>query len=319
MLFGQVGFLQYTGKLSLGSDPIRDYVRGEVSKSSVIPDGFYEFNGTDEFLSFTRVSGSTYVGFRVVHQVDMRPLMYQDYWRILNAEFYTFDGAQMNPLGVTALSGGESECVFKRNSTKDDFTGGYHGDELVTDFKFFADGIEVGMTAPIPLTPCSTSNYLEHSTMHATAEGGLPIEGHPVECTHIKKTIFARGGYETFNRLTWVAPGLVTLWYHGISCVGKQTALRGYTEALFTPVEFTQSGEQKLESVGSREFFSWGDDYSASVTAKQILPAEDDAASTLFISDRNGDSKYYRRSPPKNVSQGEVWESVMKVAFKSRV
>jgi hypothetical protein len=40
---------------------------------------------------------------------------------------------------LTALAGGESECVY-RASDAVDFTGGWHGDEQLTEVNFFIDG-----------------------------------------------------------------------------------------------------------------------------------------------------------------------------------
>lgn len=316
LLIYQAGFPSYIASFRYEGDPIRRYV--EQVSSQTLPEGFYQFDGASEFSVYTKISGAVYVGFKIKHRLDMNDLVYVDYWRIIEAYFYLHDGMNLVNTGVFALAQGESECVWKRNSNKDDFTGGYHGDEILSDVSFYADGVQLNVSDPIPLTPCGEFYYLIKSTMHATAEGGVVVPGHPIECYHIKKTSFKDAGYETFNRLIWETPGPVTLWYHGISCVAKPAAMNGYTEADFVPVLFTGTQEQKLESVGNREFISWGVDYSASVTAKQILPAEDDAASTLFISDRVEDSKYYRRSPPKNVSQGEVWESLMNVKFGAR-
>src|SRR5690606_4968312 len=100
---------------------------------------------------------------------------YLDYWRLVKANVYRYNGTAMLDLGVSSLANGESECVFKRTSAKDDFTGSYHGDEIVQEVSFFADGVEIDpllLINPIELTPCNSFSYVEKSTMHATAEGG---------------------------------------------------------------------------------------------------------------------------------------------------
>jgi hypothetical protein len=172
------------------------------------------------------------------------------------------------------------------------------------------------LSSPISLTPCSDFHYLEKSTMHETAELGVFIPGHPVECYHIKQTSFLDGGYETFNRLTWEKPGLVTLWYHALSCVGKAAATTVYTEGTFTPTVMTGAEDAKLTADGPREMYSYGTSYAAFVTSALLKPAEADAASTIFIMDRDVDSKYYRRTPAATAAQGDVWESRMRVRFK---
>lgn len=331
VLISQKGFMQYVFKTTSTNDPIRTYVDQKTISSNPICFYSYDPSGTPPgesgmpsnglFKVYTRIADTNkYVGYRLGHEVDMRPLIYKDYWRIVDAEWYEFDGTDMIAIGKNAITEGESECVYKRNSSKDDFTGGVHGDELVTNVKFFAGGILVDEpTEAVGLTACTEFSYLEKSTMHATAESGIIITGHPTECDHIKHTTFNNSGYTTFNRLTWVMAGLVTLWYHGICCFAKDNGTTIYCTSDFTDIDMTGSGLGLPEITGYRDVFYRNDDdlLGGFITSRLIKPEVKDLTSVLFVSDRPEDSKYYRRSPSETVAIGDVWESEMIVKHTS--
>lgn len=326
VLIGQKGFLYY--KLSTNSviDPIRNYVSNVASNS--YPNCFYSYNpiGTPNgqsgqppngmFYIYVRIDNTNkYVRYELGHEVDMREAVYKNYWRIIRASWFKYDGLNMTPLDLKAITDGESECVYKRNSDKDDFTGGVHGDELFTSVRFFAGGVSVEVGSDnIPLTPCTSFSYLESSTMHATSESGVIITGHPLECYHWKHTTFDNSGYTTFNRLTWVMPGLVTLWYHGICCYAKDQATIAYSESTFLDAEMNGDNQEKLTSTGFREVYYRNNTNKLGgfITSKLISPNKDNT-SILFVQDRGADSKYYRRVPATTVANGDVWESVMTV------
>ncbi|MEN6544482.1 MAG: hypothetical protein ABFE07_00400 [Armatimonadia bacterium] len=329
LIFAQIGFLSYTGKVTSNFDPVRTYISDSVA--SAFPNVFYSYSltggstsGNEFFMVYSRLAGERYVGYKIGRFVHVSELVFADYWRLEEAALFIYNPLenQFEKTGVVLLGSGENECVWKRNSSKDDFTGGIHGDEKTTAVSFFAGGVEIDpalLSSAIALTPCDSFSYKVLSNMHATAEGGVPIAGHPVECTHIKVTSFHGGGYRTFNRMTWVNPGLVTLWYAGIACIGKDAASDGYTDGTYVAAAYTGSGDNVDKAVGPREFHAWNATlgYSAEVTSRIMKPADQDAAATLFIHDRTTDSKYYRRQAPVTVVAGDVWESEMTVAYST--
>lgn len=333
LLIAQAGFPIYIVSLNQKSDPIRSYVEKYVSEnasgsSSPLPSCFYSFtkssgNNIGEFKVYVKVNSNKYIGFDVGHNYDMRELVYMDYWKINRAYLYEYNEGQMINTNTLAISSGESECVWKRSANKDDFTGGTHGDELVTEVLFFANGVQIDnslLNEDIELTACDSFYYLEKSTMHATAESGEVIEGHPIECYHVKKTDFNNKGYSTFNELKWVASGLITLWYHGICCLAKDFGKTLYSE----DYEQINTGELP-DKTGFREMWYRNDDNktSAYITSKLLRvdsqgedkTIEKDKGAVLFVQDRTIDNKYYRKMRSTSVSEGDIWQSTMTVIF----
>lgn len=283
---------------------------------------FYSYNlANSEFFVYSHLRGKDYVRYRIKRETDMDPLIYQDYWRLVDGYICNYIGGEMVVTPVCLLEGGENECVFKQNSGKRDFTGGYHGDELVIRAKFFAGGVEISdLSENIPLTACQDFAYSEYSSMHETAETAttpVPIPGHPIVAYHDKLTEIKNGGYTTKNKLTWNFAGLVTLWYQ-LSCVAKAAATRTTFNPYQTSDFLDTSGTQGIlnAETGQSNVFYYGDNYSANVDSQYEISGVDNSAADLFVNARAGDTKYYRNPPSRNVTIGEVWESEMEVKYK---
>ena len=223
----------------------------------------------------------------------------------------------MQPTGKTALGIGESEFVLKTNATKVDFTGGYHGDELVTDIKFLADGILIPATENIALTACEQFEYVEKSTMHETATADGVIAGHPKIADHIKHTVFKNSGYKTVNKCTWNYDGLMTIIYHGIACIHKDVATVVFSDDTYTDQAMTGSTNNYFNNIGARLYKGRNEANGLAVEAVsyQVTPSDKDALSEFFVHDRSTDSKYYRKTPAGNVAVGEKHESYLECKF----
>lgn len=325
LIIGQLGFSQYESSISGAStDPIREYVQSQIETVSAetYKKGYYSFDVgvaplMGMFKVFTQVKDDMYVGFEIKHEYDMREEIYQDYWRIYQALFYKLEDGVMQPTGKTALGIGESEFVLKTNSTKVDFTGGYHGDELVTDIKFLADGLPVSIIANISLTACNQFEYIEKSTMHETADANGVIAGHPEIADHIKHTVFKDAGYKTRNLCAWNYDGLMTIIYHGISCIHKDVATTVFSDDTYTDQAMTGSTNNYFNAIGSRLYKARNEANGLAVeaTAYQVTPSDKDALSEFFVHDRSTDSKYYRKTPAGNVAVGEKHESYFECKF----
>lgn len=321
IIVGQMGFSRYLSELGGGEiDPIRDYVKEQIAGASFqnMSVGYYAYDASSQtFFAYTQVKGNLYVGFEVKHEVDMRDLIYQDYWRIFQALFYTFDGETMQPTGKTALGTGESEFVFKQTSAKDDFTGGYHGDEIATSIKLMIDGFPISTVSSIPLTAANKLEYIVQSTMHETSEGGIFVPGHPVIADHMKHTEFLRGGYKTRNLLGWRYAGTLSTLYHGISCIHKDVASVVFTDKDYTDQAMTGSGNNYFNAIDARLYKGRTPTNGLAVEAAAYQQKVDgaDALSELFVHDRSTDSKYYRKSPARAVSIGEKHESYFECYF----
>ena len=318
---GQKGFSSYSSWL-IGEtfDPVRNYVTMRLSNTTTNAECYYSYDlNNKKFYIYTQVKNNLYVGFEVKRETDMSDAVYQDYYRIVQALFYTRSDSGMTATGKTALGVGESEFVFKQDSTKTDFTGGYHGDEVLTDVKFLADGVAVATTANIGLTACRQFEYVEKSTMHETANSSGFIAGHPVIAYHTKHTIFKSQGYKTKNYLKFNYNGTLSTLYHGIACIHKDVATTVFNDADFTDQTMNGSTNMYFNAVGARLYKSRNDTnkLAAEASATQVKNAADDATSTLFVHDRTADSKYYRQSPSRTVAVGELHESYFECKFLS--
>ena len=323
---GQSGFSQYLSSISGQSiDPVRDYVKAEIAEVAKqgLSKSYYSFNVgvaplLGAFKAYTQVKNDLYVGFDIKHEYDMREEIYQDYWRIFRADFYKLENGVMQPTGKVALGIGESEFVYRTNSDKVDYTGGYHGDELVTDIKFLADGILIPTTANIALTACEQFEYIEKSTMHETANKttGVVTE-HPKIADHVKHTLISNSGYKVRNKCVWNYTGLMSTLYHGISCIHKDVASTVFIDDTYTDQPMTGSTTEYFKAIGARLYKARNEANGLAVEAAayQVTPSDKDALSEFFVHDRSTDSKYYRKTPAGNVAVGEKHESYFECKF----
>lgn len=285
------------------------------------------YSGKELFVIYVKRegNGSHYVGIQLGHAYDMSDIVYSDQWRIITANEFTFDGSTMIQTDTGTIANGESECVFmpiNRTYTKSNFAGGWHGNEIYSKFKLFIDGVPLtSLTTAFTLRACENASYIQYSQIHEPPDliDGVetPVAGHPVECDHIKHTIFGSGGYTTINTLVW-AGNKPNFWYHGICCVGKNQALNGFDED-FSEYVYTGTLESATSKVGNRAYFYYNttNKLGANVTSTLIAKSEDDLSCTLFVQDRGVDSKYYRRTPDNDsTAENEVYKSTMTVIFK---
>jgi len=267
-----------------------------------------------------RGNSNRYVGFELRHDYDMSEMVYTDQYRIGIAKEYIFSGGVMNLASSDlVIVEGESECVyFEIGST--DHTGGVHGDEILSQVTFYVDGIPLttdDLSENFSLKPCQKFEYIQISTTHKTSTDGVnPVEGHPSEATHHKRTTFSNSGYQTFNRLIWLGAFDINYWYHGICCVGKIQASVGFDES-FQQITFSGSTDMTDLALGNREmnYYDATNKLSAKVTSTLLKNAATDPSCQMFVWDRATDSKYYRQTPETTTSENETWESIMTVTF----
>jgi hypothetical protein len=96
-----------------------------------------------------------YFGFEICHEIDASELVYANLYRLRYCYMYEFDGTVMSNTGIQYLTAGESEFVY-RTDGKADFTGGFHGDEQLTEINFYLDGVRLtDLVTPFALRECS--------------------------------------------------------------------------------------------------------------------------------------------------------------------
>ena len=320
------GFVENTFSYSFLSSPIKGYVDAKISTVNNSPECFYRYvAAAKKMFVFTKIQGNTYVGFEIIYEYNMVDTIYVDYWRL--GEGYPYILGPNNSLTKQTellLAGSENECAWKQASGKDDFTGGYHGDELMTSLEFYANGVKLSWNkdTDIALTACDTFYYLEKSTMHESPNAGnIPVAGHPKVADHVKITTIHQGGYDCFNRLIWNYNGNMSLWYIALSCIGKGGATNYRIEADFVNrVADGTTGTYPNETgfVGYSKVDYWSSKYSSKVDSN-VIKGFDDALCGVKVNDRSipspNDTKYYNQSPARTVSIGEIYESQISVRF----
>lgn len=331
---------RYTSKFQFEEGAIATYptIKGEPYVDGKRVVGIDTSNNPPCFVSYNPTGSSTgrllltiyvqragpksniYTGYIVENEYDMSELVYKNLSRIVRANDYEYDGGIMILLSSDTIFGGESECVYQDlRGSKADFTGGVHGDETFLIFRFFINGVIQDPATPLNLVPCQYAHYTQLSRMHETATviGGVPTPNpaHPINNLHWKKTVFINGKYITENDLFWYVSFLI-FWYHGISCIGKFSALWAYDED-FDLQQMTSTNIQYFNKVGQHtiEYYQPANKRSVTVKATLTSPTVADEDCVIFVDDRNSDSKFYRKTPVYTTTINQRDKSIMEVSF----
>lgn len=289
------------------NDYARTYVSLDITGSSTENERFsiYTRNkNTDEYLCFN-----------VEHEVI--PEIYSDQWRLVESVFYKYDGVSMTPINLKALTSGESESVYKRQNF-DDFSGGYHGDEIVTNIKFYIDNIKIqdGDLLNFDLKPCDEFSYRQISTVHTAPFQGVEAQGNPVEAIRHKITKFQNMSYETFCRYIWqIDINDFESFFLNMSSIALDIGEYGENFELEN-VLFNEDGSRRLKKKGK-----WIRQYSPQNNTAVVIESEtniNDDIAEQQIWDVSAYHKYYRDvNPERNLiaNAGDIWEGKTKVTF----
>lgn len=296
---------------------------------------YYSFDkGSQETVRvYVQVSDSLYAMFRILHEVNGNKN--KNLWRITTSYMCEYKDEQMTEL-YPILTDGENEFVWysARNGVQD-ATGGFHGNERIDldpygNVEFHADAEVLNLSQSINLTPCESFYYIQHTTMHETGTGGVagsanyvPVPGNPVECYHEKRTVFDKGGFDTYNKLIWAKNETPVLRnYFGLFCVTPDVSKKGMNESGKEEL-FNDSGGMKLVSNDSK-ITMYEEDKCIKVIcdARLIKPAGH--AITTMVWDKAGSyNKYYARlgtgsssGIPINTNEGDIWESEASLYFE---
>ena len=311
------------GSMALPFQPFEPLINGAKVKfefdtnDNINSYNYYEFNttanaGHPQFRVYTNIGGSKYIGFKLALQYDLSDSVYSNQWRIHSAEMYTFNGSAMISDGVNLLYGGESEFTYRIWGASD-HTGGIHGDEILNSVNFFADGKEVSIATNIALTQCKEFYYIQDSNLYETDN-----VAHPIQSLHYKVTNFKDGGYHTKNRIKLELDCDFEQIFFGISCVAKSCASKGHNE-LNDGGDFTGSLNDIINYKLSRDFYARNEanNLSAFTTSKLSNPIVNDFNCQMFVTDRQFDSKYYRKYVPAGITPaGTILEGEQSTYFK---
>lgn len=276
--------------------------------------------GTEQFKAYVQVYGfdkTVYFAFEIAKDYDLADLVYTNQYRIQRCEICTFDGILMTEINERALMSGESEFAYK-HAGKDDFTGGWHGDEILTEVNFYVDKVRLTsseLSSAFDLLPCDEFLYIQKSNLTETAESGVPNLSHPTEALHDKYTSFGDSSYEVRNRITW-QQNIADVYAH-LSISTLSTYLGEYAQTdKYNIATFDRLGNRKIEGINDNAHI-WNETNGFSV---DILSEFDtyNNSSNQYISDASSNNKYYRRTGNVAVTNGEEWNSKTIYKFRNK-
>ncbi|SDM66310.1 hypothetical protein [Kriegella aquimaris] len=278
------------------------------------------FKGHEKFIVYVRdeVNPIYYYGFEISHEVDTSLLINTNQYRLQKASIYEFDGRGMRLTGLEALATGESEFVYKTLDAID-FTGGWHGDERLTEVDFFIDGralSEIELSKGFSLKPCTEFSYEQKSLTYVTKKNGqTDYINDEVEGVHSKTSTFRNSGYKTTNRIIWQKQSCIAIGYMSISSIATDMG------------EFCQSDiskKYKLDRLSGRKIndknstiYIWNETNGTSAIVTSEFSINNDSA-IQFVWDVPNYNKYYRNVVYENsisVNKGNEWKSVTNVLF----
>ncbi|WP_077920432.1 hypothetical protein [Spirosoma sp. 209] len=282
--------------------------------------------GRELFTIYVKYSPTSlfYAGYQVAHVVDTG--IRADVWRIYQADLYKYVSGAMIAQGRALQTQGESEFVYQVDG-KTDATSGFHGDEKLTSAFFYIDGQRLTsgqLASAFTLTPASVFHYEQTANIYQT-DNVTDV----IQATHRKITTFNNAGYTTDNTCLFSAsPGLIDVWYSGISCITLDQSGVFYTENLNYTVADGVSGP-KINEVGPRDvrFFNAATGLSARVSStitRAVVggvdrTAEFDAAGFIEIYESAGlRTKYYRKARNFTPVAGDRLQSITTVTHYIR-
>jgi hypothetical protein len=281
---------------------------------SVNPTGY---NGRTAIMVYTkRGNTNRYVGHLVAHELDTSETKFQDLYRLISADEYSFDGFNMSLISLNTIISGENESVYLIPN-KLDFVGGTHGNEKKQLIELYVDGIKIDITVAKNLAACKFAYYIQKSTMHEPpTSAGVVAVGHPIDAIHYKKTVFTDKGYTTYNDMLWQRVVGLQLWYIGIVCVGRTMADFAFDED-FDSATFANTQSFLLDKIGKKEinYRNQTTNRGCKVVSSIVSDTISDAQCGVKVWDRSIDAKYYRYTPSYSTVIGKRDKSVTVVEY----
>lgn len=283
--------------------------------------------GTGLFTVYCRYSQNSqfYAAYRIGHVLNST--IRADLWRIVGADLFKWNGTTMVNQSMELLTDSESEFVW-REQGKTDFTGGYHGDEYLTEAYFYINSVRLSsLASAIPISPASDFWYIQKSNMIETDNVTVVNR-----CVHHKDTKFLAGGFTTKNRVIWSGitnvsifyPGLVTVSHNQSGIVYNEDYSYQTTTAPAVQVDFFHSPGGAMNGQHEIKYFNPTTELGALVSSritKAVKGSTDntalyDSMSEIFVRDNVSYAKCYRgfypgqQTPtPILTAAGEIWEA----------
>lgn len=311
---------------------------GALETSGVqYPNMMYKFepngNGTGQgkFTVYAKLDGNKYIAHVIARTIDNSDAVYLDYYRYMGSTLVVYSDGVFTGNTIVFTSQ-ESEFVWQQ-SGKSDFTGGFHGDERLTDVRFYVDNQIIAngnTTDAIALTTCDSFYYIEKSTMHEAPTGGAPNPAHPVQANHTKITSIDRYGYKSKNLCNWTASIILAQYYSGICCVSRNLSTTGWSNKDYVEYNLDTDSAQlggrgyreysaRNASTGLSVFFTSRviDGGTVLVDSQQVLDVRDNGLPAQYKKGYRGFSTNTPLgSETKTTVVGETWISEMECRFE---
>ena len=241
---------------------------------------------------------------KYVFEHDVDASKNADIWRIEYVALCNSIGAEMKTITVH----GEWEAAILLHN-RADFSGGIlHGDEVLSNISFFADGQLVNISRDISCLYFNELRILQTSTMYDPNDSTTPI------ATHTSEHLFTKDGLTINQSLEWLVDTGVTNSYMAMFPVAKAVTSSYCTDKDYTPQAIPSSPNVTIPGV--RSINIWSDSARVfCVFGVGNYRGLDDSKMRLLISDNNGDNVYNKcyfylnDADGTTVNVGDVWKT----------
>ena len=242
-------------------------------------------------------------------------------WRLIAVNEVEINEGIITPTGKVLITYGENEFVLRQTSpSKIDFTGGYHGDEMLgkdgTFIEFYVNGNIMPIPdVDVPITPCSSFWYKQKTILIETenTDESTDYVGRDI-AYHTKHTYINEDGYTTRNRIDFIE-SIPFYAYFGIVCINRDISAyaMGETSPLTDMGIGTPTITNQFKTLGSHDVMYIGGGYQTTVSSK-INFGDNDADNEVVVYNSSTYNKYYRKTT--SIETCEKIEGECKVVFK---
>lgn len=329
----------YSSKTIYGLNGLNEKVAALEGNSAL--DGVLRYTAESEQFEFLSRYGASdkYFSFVVKHTANNNVL--RDLWRVMGGNLYTYGGDfSLEHSTIYGSSENEWAAFFNEFRGQNNYTGGYHGGEMITDtgcfVKFFADGVELTDLSADFEIPCKKFEYIQYSALHEVygTDGETPVPDHPIFAYHTKHTSFQDAEMECRNDVAFVLPCTRRSYHAGLFSpernAGTSAVLPfGIVAALSGTGNFTMASYGM--NVSEIKFWNPTNKCGVNIQSEFIAGINEDEMSILGTSAGkaefgvldNGsgrtDAKYYKRTNKSvAIASGDVISTRHSVKFMAQ-
>lgn len=239
-------------------------------------------------------SGYIKYNFHHVENADINA----DNWRIRNA----LKANSNFENGAALTSDGEWECAV-RIVDRDDFSGGaLHGDEVVTNIKFFVNGKETSKSTLLSLTKFAELKIVEATNLYDPADHTTII------AEHGKEYIFNKDGLTINQSINWKVAANLSSCYLAMFPVLKSVTTDYYLNTSFDSDTIAFGSTPKCTDA---KVYSTDAKFMADFNIPKYIEGLT-GGDSLLITDNSGqpyNKMYYVACTSHQTTVGELWQT----------